>query len=360
MDKGTRSPMDLKHFILALTLALSVTAAAHAQQLVLKIQPDASTESPEWTTLLTPWMKRLESQSNGRIRFDVSQPSQGTAGQSSTYQRLGQDAVDVIWSPVLGGQPADDKKADQPGLRTEVFELPFMMTNPEAVSRALWEYVEAFAADEFKDVHLIALHVQGPGAIHTSSRPVRSLEDIKSLRLSSEPRRVRQLLNAIDNKQQEVDSASISEQLSSAVVDGVVADWQKAQPLAANKLARHHTEFDAETGALFTKTYVLAMDLKKYESLSEDLKKIIDANSGIETSAELGRLAQEVAETERSAVAELSGKDAVITMPLADAQAFRKASIKVDQAWVAEITSKGYDGQKLLDGAKTLIKKHTK
>ena len=140
----------------------------------------------------------------------------------------------------------------------------------------------------------------------------------------------------------------------------MVANWRKAWPLAADKLTRHHTEFDSETGALFTRTYVLAMDLKKYESLPEDLKKIIDANSGIETSAELGRLAQEAAATKRSEVAKLSGKEAVITMSVADAQAFRKASMKVDQAWVAEITKKGYDGQKLLDGAKTLIKKHTK
>ncbi len=343
--------MGLKRFVLASMLCLGALSAAQAQGIVLKIHPDTSAGSMPFASILAPWMKRIEAQSSGRIKFEVN-------AQASDYRQLGKTPADLIWSPVTA--TGKREKSDLSGDRTEVFELPFMLSNPEAVSQALWEYVEAFATDEFKDVRLIALHVQGPGILHTSNRAIHSLDDLKSLHISSDSPRVGQLLKIIDDKLPAKESGNIKQQLDDTSIDGVVTDWHRARPLAADNLIRHHTEFDSDTGALFTRTYVLAMDMKKYDSLPEDLKKIIDANSGITTSAEMGRLAGQLAQSQRDEVLKLTGENAVITMSAADSQAFRKASMKVDQTWVAEINRKGYDGQKLLDGAKTLIKKHTK
>ena len=71
------------------------------------------------------------------------------------------------------------------------------MTNAEATSKALWEYVQTMAADEFKDVHVLALHVHGPGVIHTVEKPVRSVNDVKGLKLRAPTRQATKLLASL-------------------------------------------------------------------------------------------------------------------------------------------------------------------
>ena len=54
-----------------------------------------------------------------------------------------------------------------------------MMTNAEATSKAYWEYVQTYAKDEFKDVHLIALNVHGPGMFHSANKPIKAIGDLQ-------------------------------------------------------------------------------------------------------------------------------------------------------------------------------------
>lgn len=354
--------MGFKRVLLALWLAFFCAQMSHAQDdVVLKFHTNVRAQSPVWQVLLAPWMARIEAQSKGRIRFE-RHPGMGLGGNfSDLYQQVSDGEVDVIWTTGLKGtKQKGAAQGIEPFSRAEVFELPFMMSNAEAVSRALWEYVETYAADEFKDVRLLALHVQGPGAIHTAVLPIRKLADLKGLRLQSEARFIAQLLASVGSLPQKAPRNTVGPLLSSNKLNGFIGDWNEATALAIGGLVKHHTQFGAPVGELFTRTFMLAMNPKRYESLPEDLRAIIDVNAGIETSAELGRLAQLNSQASRARVQKLSGADAILTLSGADAQAFRKASVKVDQAWVAAATAKGYDGQKLLDGAKTLIQKHTR
>ncbi len=40
------------------------------------------------------------------------------------------------------------------------------MNNAEATSKAYWEYFQTQCPDEFKETHVLALHVHGPGMFH--------------------------------------------------------------------------------------------------------------------------------------------------------------------------------------------------
>lgn len=71
------------------------------------------------------------------------------------YDQVKDGVVDVIWT--LPGYTAGRFPL------VEVFELPFMMREPQGTSKALWDYVEKNAPNEFADVKLIATHVHGPG-----------------------------------------------------------------------------------------------------------------------------------------------------------------------------------------------------
>ena len=68
---------------------------------------------------------------------------------------------------------------------------------------------------------------------------------------------------------------AVPEALSKGVIDATVIPWEVTGALKVPELVSNHTEF--EGNALYTLTFVLAMNKDKYESLPDDLKKVMAA-----------------------------------------------------------------------------------
>jgi TRAP-type C4-dicarboxylate transport system substrate-binding protein len=100
------------------------------------------------------------------------------------------------------------------------------------------------------------------------------------------------------------------------------------------------------------------MNKPKYESLAPDLKKIIDANSGMATSAWLGKTQQSNDPSGRKSASDRGNTIYQVTSK--DTAEFRSLSSKVDDEWVADMNKRNYDGKKLLETARALIAKHGK
>jgi TRAP-type transport system periplasmic protein len=100
------------------------------------------------------------------------------------------------------------------------------------------------------------------------------------------------------------------------------------------------------------------MNKAKYNSLPPDLKKVIDANSGMATSAFLGRVQQNGDVAGRKAAKDRG--NTIFTVSANDAQEFRRRSRQIEVEWVEDMNKRGHDGRKLLDTARALIDKHTK
>ena len=240
--------------------------------------------------------------------------------------------------------------------RIEVFELPFIMTNAEATSKAYWEYVQTYAKDEFKDVHLIAVNVHGPGLFHSASKQIKSIGDLRGMKVRGPTRQITKLLASLGATPVGMPLPGIPDALSKGVIDAAVIPWEVVPSVKVNELAKYHSEFDPALPALYTTTFVMTMNKAKYESLPPDLKKVIDDNSGLETSGWLGKVQQGNDARGRKTV-----KDSdVLRFSKADYEQFKKVSSKVDESWVKEMDSKGFKGQELLDGARRLIDKYTK
>ena len=84
----------------------------------------------------------------------------------------------------------------------------------------------------------------------------------------------------------------IPDALSKGTIDGCVIPWEVVPSVKVHELTKFHSEFDSSGPALYTTTFVMAMNKAKYDSLAPDLKKVIDANSGLATSAWLGKTQQ--------------------------------------------------------------------
>jgi TRAP-type C4-dicarboxylate transport system substrate-binding protein len=344
--------MTLRSIALACALSLGLVGGAHAQQTVtLKFHTFMAPQSNVWKSMLLPWMEKVEKDSGGRIQFEKYPAMQLGGTPLQLYDQARDGVVDVVWT-LAGNTPGRFPRVD-------VFELPFMMTNAEATSRAYWEYTQTCAAGEFKDTQLIAVNVHGPGMFHSATKPIRNVSDLKGMKVRGPTRAVTRLLGALGATPVGMPLPQIPDALSKGVVDAVVVPWEVTTAVKVDELAKFHTEFEPKVGGLYTTAFVVAMNKAKYDSLPADLKKIIDQNTGIEASAALGR-AQQAGDAPARRVAAEERKNQIITIAGADVDAFRKAADLVDDDWMKDMDKRGFNGRQLMDCAKGLIQKHTK
>ncbi len=322
-----------------------------AQQAVtLKFHTFMAPQSNVWLTMHKPWMEQVEKASGGRIKFEAYPAMQLGGTPVQLYDQARDGVVDIVWT--LPGNTAGRFP------RIEVFELPFMMNNAEATSKAYWEYVQTVAPDEFKDTQVIALHVHGPGMFHTKDKQIRKADDLKGMKLRGPTRQITKMLGYVGATPVGMPLPQIPDALSKGVIDGCVIPWEVVPSVKVHELTKYHSEFDPAGGALYTTTFVMAMNRNKYASLAPDLKKIIDDHSGMATSAWLGKTQQGNDPVGRKSAEDR--KNTIYTIPAADAQDFKRKARLVEVEWMEDMNKRGHDGKKLLETARARIEKHGK
>ena len=320
-----------------------------AQQVVtLKFHTFMAPQSNVWLTMHKPWMEKVEKESGGRIKFEAYPAMQLGGTPVQLYDQAKDGVVDVSWT--LPGNTAGRFP------RVEVFELPFMMNNAEATSRAYWEYVQTMAADEFKDTQVLALHVHGPGMFHTKDKQIKTAADLKGLKMRGPTRQITKMLGYLGAIPVGMPLPAIPDALSKGTIDGCVIPWEVVPSVKVHELVKFHSEFAPGGEALYTTTFVMSMNKKKYESLASDLRKVIDNNSGMETSAWLGKTQEGNDPIGRKSAVDRN--NTIYTIPATDAQEFKRKAALVEVEWIEDMNKRGFDGRKLRDTARALIEKH--
>ena len=95
------------------------------------------------------------------------------------------------------------------------------------------------------------------------------------------------------------------------------------------------------------------MNKPRYEGLPDDLKAVIDANSGLEFSIFAGGVQSDADGPAREAALDLGNN--IITVSEADAAEWRTLVEPIYASWIADMEGRGLDGQALIDEAKALM-----
>ncbi|MEI2387004.1 TRAP transporter substrate-binding protein [Breoghania sp. JC706] len=335
---------------IAIACAAMTPVASTAAEVTLKLHHLLGPKAPAQTQMLEPWAKRVEDSSGGRIKIDIY-PSMSLGGKPP--QLVGQvrdGVVDIIWT-VLGYTAGQFP-------RSEVFELPFIHTNNlVATNLAMREMLEnGMLAEEFKNMHVIALHVHAGQAIHMVDTPVRKPEDLVGKKMRIPSRTGAWILEALGANPVGMPVPDLPQALSKKVVDGALIPFEIVRPLKIQELTKYQTEGEGRI-RFGTTTFVIAMNKAKYESLPDDLKKAIDDNSGVEFEKEIGRVWTQSEVGGEEALKEAGNE--VIELDQDQIDAFRKKLEPVVERWVADVEAKGIDGRTLVETARATIAKYS-
>ena len=327
----------------AAAFAIGAGGAAKAQEVTLSLHQFLPAQANVPKLILDVWADNVEAASDGRIKIDRF-PSMQLGGRPPELMDQAIDGVaDIVWT-VVGYTPGRFPS-------TEVFELPFMMTDARAMSSAYWQMFEKHMKDtEFKDVHILGTWVHGPGMLHVN-KEVNTPADMEGMKIRGGSRTVNILLEKMGATPVGMPVPAVPEGLSKGVIDGTTIPWEVTAALKVPELVNNHTEF--EGNALYTLTFVLAMNKDRYEGLPADLQKVIDDNSGLEFSIFAGGT-QADSDGPARALAVENGNN-IVTVSCGDLDAWKEVSQPIFDEWVADMESKGIDGQALINEARALM-----
>ncbi|HYD30584.1 MAG TPA: TRAP transporter substrate-binding protein [Azospirillaceae bacterium] len=322
------------------TAALAaLPARVRAAEVVLKVHhflPATSTTQK----FIALWAERISRQSGGRIAFTLH-PSMELGGKPpQLYDQVRDGVVDVIWT--LPGYTAGRFP------RAEVVELPFVAAaSAEANSQAVHAFAMAHLREEFGDVHPLMVHAHEAGVFHLRKRPIKRLEDLKGAKIRAPSRVVNDVLAALGATAVGMPVPQVPEALSRGVIDGALLPFEVTGSLRVPELTDSNTEIAGPRG-LYTAVFLFAMNRQRYEALPQDLRAIIDANSGADLARQVGRMWDE-AEAQGRAAAVKAGH-AFHRIEGEELARWQSAAEPVTTRWLSAMADKGIDGKALLDG----------
>ena len=325
----------------AASLALTAGAAS-AQEYTLRMHQFLPAQANVPAQVLDVWADAVERDSGGRIAIEryASMALGGTPPE--LMDQVLDGIADIIWT-VNGYTPGRFP-------RTEVFELPFFVDDARAASAALWQMYEEHMQDDFAGVHMLAMWVHGPGMFHTST-PVTHPSDLQGLKIRGGSRGVNDLLTLTGAEPVGLPVSGIPEALSRGVIDGTTIPWEVTGALRVQELVSNHTEFEGP--GLYTLSFSFAMNQDVYDDLPADLQEVIDNNSGLAFSIFAGGTQTDADGPARAAAVERGNN--IITVSEEDAAEWVTVVQPLYATWIADMESRGIDGQALIDEARALM-----
>jgi len=335
-----------------LTAALFAAAAlpVAAQETILKVHHFLPGTSNAHLNIIQPWCDKVNKESGGKLKCQIYPAMQLGGTPPQLFDQARDGVADIVWTvPTY-----------QSGrfVKSEVFELPFMTRNAETGSQAFWDYVQKNALEEFKGTKLIFLHLQDGGQLHFASKEVKSLDDLKGLKVRSPGRVGARIIAAWGATPVQMPLPAVPEAVSKGVIDGAMVPWEGVPVIKLQEITKFHLITAPNQNKMSNTIFAFAMNQAKYDSLAPELKKVIDANSGIGWSALAGRAFDATVVPNSKEATGRGNKMDVLSD--AEYKRMQSASESVNEEWMKEVAAKGGDGKALLGSAKELLQKYTK
>jgi TRAP-type C4-dicarboxylate transport system substrate-binding protein len=295
---------------------------------------------------LIRWANNLEKDSGGRImvkRFPGSQ--MGPVQQHYDFVRTGQ--ADVAWF-LHGATPGRFPL-------TELVQVPYLVGSAEIGTKVLndSELRSKYLDAEHKGVKVLLLLTHQPGNVHTTKKPIRTVEDMKGLRIRFASPTIRDFIAALGGTPVGVLPTEQVEQLQKGTIDSVFIDYGGAGiAFKMGGVLKYSTEMYS-----YVSSFGVAMNPDFWNRLSPDLQGIVTKSmTGVEK--EVGEAWDGLDVPGKKAIMD-GGGEAIRLSPEENAR-FRKIGADVAEARVKELESKGMPARAIYDRMKSLAEEHVK
>ncbi|WP_054034309.1 TRAP transporter substrate-binding protein [Desulfatitalea tepidiphila] len=324
-------------FWLASTAWVSTGTAAETLRFATGFSPMHTMQ----VKVFEPWAKKISEMTGGRI--EVKMFPAGALGKPATLYELAEKGIADIAYTLHDYTPGRFPM-------TEVFALPYMTPSAEKTAAAMWNTYEQSAdfRKEYSQVKLLALFCHPGGDFHTTKRPIRSLDDLKGLKIRTASPFVTQALKIYGAIPIAMPITEAYSALERGVVDGTVAPWEGLGVFKLDDLTRFALEID-----FYTMTMMVVMNQRKYDALPADIRKAIDETTGLTMSLAAGKAYDETDEPFKSRALEKGIQ--INTLSDEEMRRLKGLTQPLRKEWVEKGTAKNLDAQAVLQTALRLL-----
>jgi TRAP-type C4-dicarboxylate transport system substrate-binding protein len=293
---------------------------------------------------LIKWSDNLEKESGGRIavkRFPGSQ--MGPVQQHYDYARTGQ--ADVSWF-LHGATPGRFPL-------TELVQVPYLVGSAEIGTKVLNDpELRAKHLDaEHRGVKVLLLLTHQPGNVHTTRKPIRTVDDMRGLRIRFASPTIRDFVAALGGTPVGVLPTEQVEQLQKGTIDGVFIDYGGAGiAFKMGGILKYSTEMYS-----YVSSFGVAMNEDFWKKLPPDLQALVTKSmTGVEK--EVGEAWDALDVPGKKAI--MDGGAEAIRLSAEENAKFRRIGADVAEAKVKELDGKGLPARAVADLMKSLAQKH--
>jgi len=206
------------------------------------------------------WKQEVETRSGGRIKVNTF-PGGTLLGAKDIFDGVVAGTADI----------GNFAMSYQPGRFpvSEAIDLPHFFANSQTASRILAEMLAKFKPDEFREVKVLTAFTCPPGVV-MSSQPAATVADLQGLSLRSsgtllEPMK---LLGSIPVA---MPQSEVPDALQKGLIKGIVSSAEVLKDMNYAKYCK-----SVLLANLPVTSFAVVMNQKKYDSLPDDLKAILD------------------------------------------------------------------------------------
>ncbi|MEZ5450981.1 MAG: TRAP transporter substrate-binding protein [Thiolinea sp.] len=330
-------------FTLAVGLSLSLPfGKALAETTTLTLSSWLPPTHPIVADMVVPWIEQVKEATEGRV--DIKLLAKGL-GDPKVHYDLARDGTADVTFGVHGYTPGRFAA-------TKIAEFPFLGDSAEAVSVAYWQVHEKYLAQagEHEDVKLLSVFAHGPGIIHTRETDVKSVNDLKNVKIRVGGGVVNDVAVALGTTPLLKPASQSYEILSSGVADGIFFPMESLLSFKLIELVPHTT---VVPGGLYNTSFFLVMNQERFDALSAEDQAAIEAVSG-EAFAKMAGKAWDAADAKGMEAAKANNN----TLNTADesfVEEIRALTSGLEEDWVKTMSDKGVDGTAALAELRRLV-----
>ena len=305
----------------ALFLA-GLSAAARAEELKF-----ASFVPPQHTitaSVIDKLAEGVSAATNGALTIRNYPGGELGAGPVEQYVRVVQGAADMSWS--LQGYTSSQFP------KTMIIELPGAVKDGTTGYDMLWNAYDSHLASEYPGTKPLALWVSEPNVIIMRDKQIRTPQDIAGLKIRVAGSVAADVVTALGATPVQMPIPQVYNALQTGLIDGIITGSSAIADFKLLEVANSYT-IGAPLGRI---AFFAVMNQAKYDSLPDDQKAAIDANSG----RSLSKSAEDAwnAKAEKTiAGLKADPKKTVIELDAAGIEAFAMATLPVADKVIADL-----------------------
>jgi TRAP-type transport system periplasmic protein len=258
------------------TLATSAAAAlpwrAALAQEELKLATFVPPTHIQMHKVIIPWSQELPNATGNMLTVRIFPSMQLGGKPPELYRQMVQGISDICFT--LPGYTSNDFPM------MALTELPGMAESGADGTRKLWANFDRFLAREYKDARVLMLWNSDTASIMSKSKPVRTLEDMRGLKIRTPSAAQSAQLETLGAIPIDMPANQIYNSLDRGVVDAAMIPMSAAVDFKLIEVARYFT-INAPLGR---SPFLVAMNRARYDKLAPDLKKAIDDSTGLKLS----------------------------------------------------------------------------